>query len=385
MSTSNPFWFHCGRCGSLFQSPAGELENRLCGKCGFDPGTGVLEASAEIHPTNETSENEEDEQQETNEKHEHRAKRSGKRKKNRHFMLKLIGGWTIVLALIIIGARKMWHVDTRETAPVPTTKIEEPVASDEDLALLNENVRKCMEVFNGFLSAGTPEERNQFVLDPVTTASRMARFYSLNPLTNIKPQSVQLADNSIINLPGAKSIETQWKCDDGRSIDAVFRQENGEWRLDWDHFARYSDYPWSLFLAGSGEPEGEFRLMARERLAEERKDQETISIVLYAPRFGHPLDTGFQSPEFLVPRSSKEGRLLDAAFKLIREGKQVLGSTLRENNPDDMIRVRVKVRRTEAELERKFQITQVTACHWYSIDDPGVTPVAPTEEPPDGE
>jgi hypothetical protein len=361
------------------------LENRLCGKCGFDPGTGVLESPAEPiaanEPTDEATDGEEADQPETSEKHEHRGKRSGKRRKNRHFMLKLIGGWTLVLALIIVVARKMWHVDTRDTAPVPTTKIEEPAASDEDLALLNENVRKCMEVFNGFLSAGTPEERNQFVLNPVTTASRMARFYSLNPLTNIKPQTVQLADNAIINLPGAKSIETQWKCDDGRSIDALFREENGEWRLDWDHFARYSDYPWSLFLAGSGDPEGEFRLLARERLAEERKDQETISIVLYAPRFGHPLDTGFQSPEFLVSRASHEGRLLEAAFKLVREGKQVLGSTLLKNNPDDMIRVRLKVRRTEAELERKFQITKVIACHWYTIDDPGVEPSASTEEP----
>lgn len=385
MSTPNLFWFHCGRCGSLFESPVGDLENRMCGKCGFDPGTGVLESPAEPIPVSEATDGGDDDKPETGEKNEHRAKRTGKRRKNRHFMLKLIGGWTLVLALIVFGARKLWHVDTRDTEPAPVTRIDEPVASDEDLALLNENVRKCMEVFNGFLSASSPEERNQFVLSPVTTASRMARFYSQNPLTNIKPQSIQLVDNAIIKLPGARSIETQWKTDDGRSIDAVFREENGEWRLDWDHFARYSDYPWSLFLAGSGDPEGEFRLLARERLAEERKDLETISIVLYAPRFGHPVDTGFQSPEFLVPRTSREGRLLEAAFKLAHEGKQLLGSTLRENNPDDMIRVRVKVRRTEAELGRKFEITNVVACHWYSIDEPGVEPATPSEELPAGE
>jgi hypothetical protein len=36
------------------------------------------------------------------------------------------------------------------------------------------------------------------------------------------------------------------------------------------------------------------------------------------------------------------------------------------------------------DTERKFEITGVTACHWYSVDDPGVEPLvrqpAPVEE-----
>lgn len=44
-----------------------------------------------------------------------------------------------------------------------------------------------------------------------------------------------------------------------------------------------------------------------------------------------------------------------------------------------MIRVRVRVKRTEVNLERKFEITKVLACHWMSIDDPGVTPKEETE------
>jgi hypothetical protein len=258
------------------------------------------------------------------------------------------------------------------------------VTPDDDIALLNEGGRKCGEALGGFLSAGAPEQRNQFVLAPIATASRMARFYSLNPMANIDPAALRLEKSVVVNLPGEKAIETRWITPDGRNFDAAFREEHGEWRLDWDHFARYSDYPWSLFLAGSGVPEGEFRLLARERLAEERKDLDTISIVLYAPRFGHPRETGFQSPEFLVSRNKPEGKLLDAAFKLARSGKQVYGSKLPDQNPEGMIRVRVKVKRTEVDGERRFEITAVKACHWYSIDDPGVELVKPAEVKPAG-
>ena len=310
-----------------------------------------------------------------------RAKRSVKKRKNNYFMLKLIAGWSVVLALIVFGARKMWPNHAPAQSSVSATA---PAALDmeEDMIMLKEGGPKCGEAMSGFLSAGTPEERNQFVLAPVATASRMARFYSLNPMASVNPSTLVFEKSGVVNLAGRKAIETLWKTEDGRTLDVNFREENGEWRLDWDHFARYSDYPWSLFLAGSGAPEGEFRLLARERLAEERKDAEAISVVLYAPRFGHPGDTGFQSPEFLVSRNKPEGKLLDAAFKMARSGRQVYDSKLPNLNPEGMIRVRVKIKRTEVNMERRFEITAVQACHWFSIDDPGVAAEKPAEAKP---
>ena len=368
------FWFHCGRCGSLFQSPTGNLEKRSCPECGADPCTGILEPVAEpAAPPAPAAGNPETPPGKTKK----RAKRSGKKTTHRHFMLQLIAGWTLVLVLIVLGARKMWHVETPDRSPATATSRATSAPTAEDLILLKEAGQKCAEVFSGFLAAGTPEQQNQFVIDPIHTASRMARFYRLNSLANINPQTLSLAGNTVLALPGGKAIESQWNSEDGKKFDTVFLNENGEWRLDWDHFARYSDYPWALFLAGSGLPEGEFRLLARERLAEERKNSETISLVLYAPRFGHPAETGFQSPEFLVSRNSREGQLLDAAFKRARAGKPIYDSKLPNLNPDGMIRVRVKIKRTEENLGRKFEITGVIACHWYSVNDPGVEPVEP--------
>lgn len=354
------------------------MDDRLCPKCGCHPTTGILQSAPEPGapagktgpdlPSRSTSSAQRD-------------RRSASKRRNRHLMIKLMAVCSLALALILFSALRMiWRAQTPEGRPAatPRTAAEAaPAVTGEDIELLQQAGQKCAEVFAGFLAAGTPEERNQFVLKPVATASRMARFYDLNPLTSIDPKTLRLVSSSVLNLPDGKAIETLWNSQDGKKFDAVFREENGEWRLDWDHFARHSDYPWSLFLAGNGAPSGEFRLLARERLAEDRKNAESISVVLYAPRFAHPEEAGFQSPEFLVSRSDRNGQLLDAAFKMARSGKQVFGSKLPDLNPDEMIRVRVKVRRSEVEMERKFEITEVTACHWYSVYDPGVAPVVP--------
>jgi hypothetical protein len=358
------------------------MPDRVCLKCGADPSLGVLEAPADDAPP--ATETQPDSGLQAGFQDSRRG-RGGRRAKRPHLMLKLVVGWSLVLVLIVIGARFLWYEEDAERQPAaPSSKT--TTLSNEDIFFLNEAAPKCSEVFSGFLAAGTPESRNQFVLAPITTSSRMARFYSLNSLPNVDPGRLSLADNGLLNLPGGKAVESCWQSLDGRKIEAVFREENGEWRLDWDHFARYSDYPWALFLAGSGESEGEFRLLVRERLAEERKAADALSLVFYAPRFGQPGEAGFQSPEFLVSRNNRDGKLLDAAFKLARSGGRVFGSQLPNLNPEGMIRVRVKVRRFEVDMERKFEIVKVLACHWYSVDEPGVEPadatVAPAAQPP---
>jgi hypothetical protein len=332
-------------------------EHRLCSNCGFDPipNLAVTPAApaAAVPPA------------------ESHGKRTFKKKKSRHIMTKLIGGWILLLALIIGGARLIWH-DEAATATSETTTTDTSTVSAEDLALLEKAAPTCIQVFSNYLAAGTPEHSNPFVHKSVETLSRMVRFYNENPLTTVEPSSLTLAGRSILHRNGAKDIELQWNSSEGLKIDTVFRKENDEWKLDWEHFARFSDYPWPLFLAGSGPSEGEFRLLARERLADERKDLEDISLVFYTPRFGHPDEASVQSPEFLVSRNSPDGRMLDAAFKQARAGGRMFDSKLPSLDPNGMIRVRVKIRRIEQNETRNFEITDVVACHWLAVDEPGI-------------
>ncbi|MES2440888.1 MAG: hypothetical protein V4584_17615 [Verrucomicrobiota bacterium] len=376
MSESNITWFHCGRCGSLFLSPAGETDERTCTECGRKPSLG-LEAPAAESETSSTPLP----AHEKTAHHGERERHSSRRRGTDYFIAKLVVGWLVFLLAIIFGARWLWKSDNESNQPAVTQAPAANDASQEDVSLLVEASPQCNQVFSAFLAAGTPEERNQFVLSPITTAARMARFYGLNPMVNVDPRTMTSTGSSVLHLPSRRAIETHWKTADDRQLDAVFIEENGEWRLDWDHFARYSDYPWALFLAGSGEDHGEFRLLARERLADQRKNSESISIVLYSPRAGLANEAGFQSPEFLIRRDTKNGRLLDAAFQLEREGKNAFGMQLPGINPPGLIRVRVKVRRVEQNQVRKFELEDIAACHWYSEDAPGVEiPEPPPQE-----
>jgi hypothetical protein len=365
VSNSITSWFHCGRCGSLFQATVGAVDSRLCTSCGANPSLGIAP------PTKPTPPPQAPIPVEIPEPSPASRKRSKSRKPSRNLLItKLVVGWCLFLAAIVFVGRMIWKEDPTER---PVQQVDSgPILSDADILLFEKAVPKCHEAFAKFLAAGTPEERNQFVLSPVITASRMARYYALNPVAIIDPSKLASRANAMVHVPGRTLIETQWVSVEGKLLDAVFAEENGEWRLDWDHFIRFGDQSWNSFIAGSGEATGEFRVLAREPLADERKGEKTIRIVLYEPRFGDAEELGKQSPEFTIERDSKDGRLLDAAFHLERTGKNVYDSTLARIDPENLIRLRVKARREKGENGDIFTIDEVTACHWYGIDHPGI-------------
>ncbi len=376
------FWFHCGRCGSLFQSEAGESAERLCSKCGFDPSPGVQNPlpeppAAEPHDTSESEETPESNK---------RSKQKVKRRKNSHLMLKIFGGWTVLLAVIFLTVRHQFRDESAERIVANESTRNAPAVTTEDQVLLEKHAQACAATLSQFLSQTAPEQCSEFILTASDSVARMIRYQTYNSLPKIDPQTLVFNAHSVLHLPEGNAIESRWTTREGLQLETVFRESQGEWKLDWEHYARFSDYSWSLFLAGSGPDEGEFRLLARERLVEERLDKDkTISVVLYAPRFGQPLETGFQSPEFLVPRDEPQGKILEAGFRDATAGKQAFGSQLPTPNPDGLIRVRVKVKRTELNGERRFEVTDIPACHWYSTADPGVVPESADEKPASGE
>ena len=56
------------------------------------------------------------------------------------------------------------------------------------------------------------------------------------------------------------------------------------------------------------------------------------------------------------------------------EDKRPFGAQIDPGDPDDMIRIRVRIRRSEVDGERKYEIVEVPACHWYESDLPGLEP-----------
>lgn len=354
----------------MFQATAGEASDRVCTSCGRDPSLGVdslppapaLAAHSAVPSRPELPEPPKIPSAETQERP----------------LDDQAHGWLVFLLAVLSGARWLQNKDPAKK-PAVAVKSASESPSLEDVALLDNGMPQVHPAFAGFLDARTPEARAQFVIRPSVTIGRMARFYNLNSWVPIDRRALFLTARAVISLPAGKMIETQWASAEGQQMDAVFANEEGEWRLDWDHFARASDYPWALFLAGSGDDEGEFRLLARERLAKQRASEDTISLALYAPRFGYSGESGSPSPEFLIPRSSQSGRLLAAAFELKRNEKRAFGVKLPDIDPSELVRVRVKVRRVEQGSERRFELDEIIATHWYATDAPGVE-ISPNPE-----
>jgi hypothetical protein len=214
-------WFHCARCGSLFQSPFGINNDRICGVCGQKPSLGNLITKADASPAPLPSA-----KGTKNPDRENYAKRPGQ---SNYLILKIAAGWILFLAVILVAARLIWSDATPESAKKIENIDNKDVVSDEDTALLTKAQSLCNESFSKLLQAAAPEEQNQFVLNAISTGPRIARFYSMNPSPTMDPGKMTLARNAVVQLPSGRAIETQWTTSDGHSLDAVFSEENGEW------------------------------------------------------------------------------------------------------------------------------------------------------------
>ncbi|HEY8962046.1 MAG TPA: hypothetical protein VIM57_07540 [Luteolibacter sp.] len=308
------------------------------------------------------------------------SRSAGKKKRPRYsratrLMVTVFCGWVLMIAAIVALSTYLWDRDKEIGAQTRSKDVlMARRGTDEDSAMLQSGIQPCGQTLAGFLSARTPEERSQFVRKPLETIGRMTRYYALNPAVTVASEDLSVDQFSILHVGGERGISILWKTADGRIFDSVFFPEKGEWRLDWDHFVRYSDHPWTLFLSGGGAETGEFRLLARERLAHDRRQTGEIGVVFYAPRSGSPEDTGPPSPEFLLSRESEEGRLLAAAFAGLEANRRPFGDKTRTYDPEEMVRLRVRVRREPTPEGDRFVLEKVLAGHWLGVDDAGIEP-----------
>lgn len=172
-------------------------------------------------------------------------------------------------------------------------------------------------------------------------------------------------------------VETLWKDDRDRLIELVFAEDDGEWKIDWESFARSSTLPWSVFATEEGEAVGTFRFLVRERTAADAKDG-MLNIAFHDPALYHGMAPIAQTTPFIIDRKSRNARLILVALQARNENKPILGSIYPEADMATTARVHVRIRRTRTNGAAEFTLEEVLACHWLGWDDPGVTlPDAP--------
>ncbi len=355
-------WFHCCHCGNLFKAEADPEARGNCPACGHDPVNGEGPSSfsgAESRVRRKV--------RRQDASHPTHGRRSRHGRKKARVLMYFVVGWIGFVALAAVFLKRLWP----DSPPAPSPEYVEKTdqLSDADVQLLQDHFQECSDHFIAFLNTTDAAQRAQHVLRPEVTVARMARYYELNPVVPFG-DSIDLALQHVIHTSAGTGIETLWKRGNGEILEAVFFEEKGEWKLDWDGYVRAGSEPWALFLAGQGTGEGEFRVLARERVGVGGKSGESLGLVLYRPRPGYPDEATSSSPEIRVSRASALGRAIEEAFVAREKGIGSFGSKTPAHDPDGMIRLRVKLSRGEGE-SRAFHVKELLATHWLEI--PGAT------------
>lgn len=351
-------------------------EERKCDVCGLDPAPSIVDAVAPLRSDRNQVAMVTLAQAEVVRATHHDDKS--------FVIFKIMAAWLLLIACIVLLAKWMWGDEPISTTIVPENEllVSDQRKAESDQSFVNAAFSECKSVLLRFLSTEVVRERYALVVPRESLEMQMAQYYQLNALEKIREEDLELIGSTVVHLPEGNTILTQWETKSGHLFDAAFRLDGSAWKLDWDHFARHSPHDWPLFCAGSGPEEVEFRLLAREKVAMGVEDQNAYSVVLYAPKQMRIADAGFKAQMQPMLRESRDARMLRAAFKLAQEGKPLFGSALRDINPQDMIRVRVMVRRISGPGMPNFKITKVLACHWYESSAWGVDPDADSPTSP---
>jgi hypothetical protein len=361
-------WYHCGRCGLLFESGLGLDKGRICALCQQKPGIAAAPLDEGRKPNGEKELSAFGKKGDALDEGGQKAVR---KKRRVNIMMRVVAVWVVVMIVLVWMRMDKSRLEfAKDNWQKSRENLAEGTMADERVAVLNQALPQCHGALAGFLTGGTPETRNQYVSDQIETAGKMATFYSRNPFPRVDAKGLRRVGQEPIRVGDEWLIETRWKGEDGLEFDAVFRRDSGTWALDWDHFSRYSDYPWTLFLSGEGPDEGEFRLLVRRVTGGDHAEEmgSRLRFIMFAPEFGKPFETGMESPEFVVDRRSDEGLLLGAAFELRNSEKGLFGTSLEPMEQDGYVRVRVRVRRVEFGGVRSFDLEKVIACHWIESD-----------------
>lgn len=354
MTDNSGAWYHCTRCGSLFKAPADPERRGLCPDCGGDPG-GEDEAPAPAGPVKVRRKIRKKQPSRT-------SSRGGDGRKAKALMVFVVV-WLFLLGFWAISR----HRGSQSPAPPGGDSAAVSVDDIEDQRLIRDHLDACGNRLVEFLQAPDTGAQALHVLGGGRTVQRMARVQQFNP-SYTTDEALEIQRYGVIRTPAGRGIETFWKLGDEKSIEVVFFEEQGEWKIDWDAYARAGSESWPLFLAGRGRGQGEFRLLARERIGADGREDEFIGLVLYSTRFGYPGEAVSPSPEVKVERDSPMGRQIEDAFFAREQGIAPFGSKLGDVDPDGMIRLRVRVSR-RGEDERVFQIDELLACHWLGFPE----------------
>ncbi|WP_411825813.1 hypothetical protein [Luteolibacter sp. AS25] len=343
-------WYHCGHCGQLFRSELGEKYSRACAHCGKKTHI-KLQSSAEqpetvAIPLFETE----------------ASSHSTDRKKRNLGILKVVLIWLVLMTIALLIHRYFRGLAIEEEmAELEVLKQQKREVVERDRKILEESLASCHQALVGLISADL-KDKTQFIWNPTESSKGFEHTFESGKFSLLDVNEIQRVSEETFQIEGETFIETHWMQSGLGEFDAVFRKDNGKWKLDWKHFSRASDFDWISLIEEDGEVDGEMRVLAK--ITETDNDHQTMKIAVFPNGFLDPVELPEEPIVFAVDQSSDEGLLIKAAVDLKKAGRSAFRRNAISPKTTDVVRVRARIRRVRVGDIVKIELKQVVACHW---------------------
>ncbi len=388
MSDKGTGWHHCGKCGEVYFAAN---YGALCTACGRSPIPTKKKISVYAVDGNSHNVRKEfspnltiepvtapklvrlDSHQDSYATIDIKQRERTARVRKKNFTLaKFITGWCVLLGIVAVAiyiknAREADRIKPATTAEVNQSSQQQSI----DIDIINRSDAEIYKTAGEFFQVTSPEMRAALCLKRprlvqiINQDGAKAMIFNPEVIPTLKKRNV-------IHVAGIACVETIWQDARDRQVELVFREQDQHWLIEWESYAKSSEKPWIIFQSENGEAEATFRLLVRERVVSRDLNDATISLIFYEPGFFHGADLGTATPEILVDRKSRTGKLLIAALAARHDEKPIYGSMYPAADPANTARVHVKIRRSIVDGEKTFTITKLIACHWMGIDDIGI-------------
>lgn len=225
---------------------------------------------------------------------------------------------------------------------------------------------EALKVYDKFLASKDENEESQYIVDGVSKLLLLKNH--TDSISAFKPtMPLQLLMTGYSDEGEYPRVELMFKDGSSKQFEAVFWQTSDGWKLDWEHYVRFSASDWGQFLARPTQNnDQEFRLYVRRRHVGSGGSQGKLQLVFYMPSVvgGSRL---LESPQVnLASDSPIFAELNDGFDELEKVGDDRL---IGHNDSAGFLRVKATLGfEPDSEGKPKLELKSIQAQHWMEFD-----------------
>ena len=353
-------YYYCRSCHSIYYSAVGGSSRLNCTKCKDTAAEGGIAASGARYKTAPKKV-----RKRSKEPSAYTGRSRSKKSKPRNPTFSL----AVIAFIILLGCGALFFFKGGDQNV--SANITEEDTSDSELAIdaynkkkLKEALPECLEALKSFVSAKETVDKTLHVYQGSRLAYKMEKYYAANP-TLIGSITVEAVKSSIYNEINDHSlVDIVFTDDSGDLKEIAFIKEDGEWKLDWESYVRYSSMSWFRFVNTEEAIEGEFRLYIKKFNFGSEFEEEYLTFQLYPPSANvNKKISGRGAQRILLPLSGPHTSILNQLSQDVDNSEEHSFT-----DPAGYARVNLKLRLDYDEKNQpSIELLDILATHWRGV------------------